>query len=111
MSKISEELEMELNFYFSKEDELGRQDRRALLNAILQKHLLMNGSEINLSYFDLSKIRGDTISSYVGNRLNLRMDKKDLSEAEAVHLLLLENFIQLLDSKNAFKRMPKFNKE
>ena len=105
-----EAVEQDAMQFLTKVDELKMNDRRELLMALFQKHIVLNEAEIVLDKFDFDVIVGLAKQLYVQQSLPVRIGDSTLINQEATTLMIVEATIELLNSKGALKRVPKFNR-
>ena len=105
-----EELEQDLAFYFSKEEELKLDDRRALLRNIMQKHFIITDSDITFNKKDFDRIVSDAKSLMAKIDLPVRVSGQILDSQQLVSLALIEATIGALNSKGVTKRLVKIDR-
>lgn len=111
MSRSKEELEASVNEFIRQAKDLSDDDKKKLLMSMVEKHIVLNSSDFNISYWDFQEVRSNAMNLYVSTKLPMSIDKKGLTDNEAIQFLLLDSFTSFLNYKNALKRMPKYNKE
>jgi hypothetical protein len=105
-----QDIEADIHLFLLKVDEMKYNDRKSLLMAMFQKHISLNESELILSKYDLDTIVNSAASIYSSASLPTNISGKFLLPNEAVNLALVESTIELLNSKGAIKRLPKFDR-
>lgn len=105
-----QDIEADVNLFLSKVDEMKHNDRKDLLMAIFQKHIVLNESDLMLSKHDFDTIIGLSAMLYAERSLPINVSGKTLLPSEATNLTLIESAIQLLNNKGAIKRLPKFDR-
>lgn len=105
-----QDIEADVNQFLTKVDELKNSDRKDLLMAIFQKHIVLNESELILNRHDFDVIISGASNRYVNENLPIMIGSKKLLPTEAVNLMVIESTIELLNNKGAIKRLPKFDR-
>jgi hypothetical protein len=114
MSQL-EEIEQDVLDFLSKVDNLSDNDRKQLLMLLFNKHLILNKSNVMISYNDFQYVLNLAKKIYSEESFPIKIedDKKVLREvppSEVGHYCLMESVICLLNKKEALKKLPVFKK-
>lgn len=105
-----EAIERDVIQFLSKINEYKDQDRKAILMAIFQKHIVLNEGDLLLNEHDFNVIMGLASSKYKEMGLPVLIGRKKLLPNEATNLALIDAVVELLNSKGAIKRLPFFDR-
>jgi len=108
----SDKLKLELIEFLSKVDELRPLDREEFLFTIVKKYLLSSkdDSDIVLSYDDFNDAVSYAKSLYSQMSFPINIGNKRLESYENANYCMFTAVIFLLNKKEAFKKIPNFEK-
>jgi hypothetical protein len=104
------DIEQDVLQFLSKVEEIGTNDRKDLLMAIFQKHIILNESDLHLNKHDFDTVLGLARGRYVKEALPISISGKVLLPQESLSLMTMESTMEVLNSKGALKRLPSFNR-
>ncbi len=108
--RSEEEVEQDIGTFLARHESMTMSDRRELLRAMFKKHILINEGELILSKYDFDMILGTAKNAFSRERIPQKIGDKDFYSAEAAQLFLIEAVFSVLNSKDALKKLPKFDR-
>jgi hypothetical protein len=107
---LPEELLNDISLFLIRVDELTHSDRKDLLLTMLKKHLLLDKSELILSKYDYDMMISKAKTDFSENAVPTSISGKSIDHKDSINVLLIESVINVLNSKGALKRLPKFDR-
>ena len=111
MKNNKEDVDADIALFLSQENSLGLADKRTLLRAMFDKHLVLQTSDLILNRFDFNQIISNTVSAYSRDALPSSIGNQTLDQNEVRNMVIMETFASFLNSKGALKRLPKFDRK
>jgi len=111
MSKISQELEVDIKRFFENMEKQGHNDRVLSLKILFEKHLLLNTSDYMLDKHDLFTIISGAKGLFASKNFPIYLGDKCrlVPKGDQANLCVIESTIQHLNNKKCLKKLPKFN--
>lgn len=106
---IKDEIEQEIWKYLDKEDNLSREDRKAYLTAIFDKHFTIDSLPFKVQYLDIQMMIDMAKKDMLSVRLPVVISEKTLEPYQAPHISLLESFIGFLTKNGLLRKTVAIN--
>lgn len=105
-----EQIRKDIQQYMDEEEQLTRLAKRELLQSIFDKHFVLSEGDLVLNKHDFNKIVSDSKRIMSSMTLPAVIGSSSVDAHEVNVLACIEAAVQVLNSKGAFRRLPKFNK-
>lgn len=105
---VLDEINQDIGVFMSRMNELTDSGKRELLMSMFKKHLILNTGELVLDRYDLYLVLHRAKTMFSTESIPTKIGNEDITSTEATNMILLEAGFELLNSKGALKRYPKF---
>lgn len=111
MSKIKEELEVDIKRFFEQIEKQNHNDRVETLRNLFNKYLHLSTSDYMMDYIDLNNIISHAKNSFSTKTFPVFLGdkKRKVDESYQANLCVIESAIAYLNDKECLKRIPKFD--
>lgn len=108
MRDAKQDIDLDIAIFLDKHLEMSNEDKKKLLRAMFEKHILLNQSELILTKHDFDMIKSTASQLFLQANLPIKVSKKQIDSSEVSSFLVVEAVIRVLNNKNALKRSVKF---
>ena len=108
---IKEQLEMDIYAFFENIEKQTQEDKRKTLRLLLDKYLHLFSTPVVLDHYDFSMIKDHAHKFLINSAFPKKIgtNRKEVSHGESNILSVIEGTIMVLNGKECFKKLPKFD--
>lgn len=106
-----EQIRKEILAYLEIDESMNKNSKAEYLQALLDKHFVMTEADLILDKYDFQSIIRESKSIMSTITVPAKIGNYVVDQYELSAFCLMEAHTQILNSKRAFLRLPRFNKE